>query len=61
MLRTGPSPGEVNTYKIRKLPGGEEIAPKFPVSSKVIIKNGQLYFQNIFQTFPIRSASIALI
>ncbi|XP_039710617.1 ras and Rab interactor-like protein isoform X3 [Pteropus medius] len=22
MLRTGPSPGEVNTYKIRKLPGG---------------------------------------
>lgn len=61
MLRTGPSQGEVKTYQIQKLPRGEEIAPKFPVSSKFIIKKGQLYFQNVFQMFPILSASIALI
>lgn len=60
VLRTGPSPGEVNTYQIQKLPGGEVPTPEFPVNSK-FIKNSQLYFQNISQIFPILSASITLV
>lgn len=61
VLRTGPSPGEINTYQIQKLPGGEVPTPEFVVNSKFIIKNGQLYFQNISQFFPVLSAFITLV
>lgn len=63
VLRTGPSPGEVSTYQIQKLPGGEVPTPEFIVNSnsKFIIKNGQLYFQSISQIFPVLSAFITLV